>query len=466
MPTPFLRTPAGFAVLAVLAAGCASVPRDAGFSDVEARVADRAGLAVLDRPDQALLATRAGALLADGLAADEAVQLALLANPGLQAEFASLGIARADLLQAGLPSNPVVDGHIGFALEDDHAPDLGFGLSLDVLDFLYRPLRRAVAASAMDAEQLRVAGAALTLAGRVRVAYFDLQAAAAQAGLRRQVAQAADVSLTVATRLREAGNIREVDLHAEQLAREQAMMALAAAESDRLIRRERLQALLGVDHEDWRVDDRLPDPDPLPADSLAFPDAVLASSLALATGRQEIETLGRQLRATNATALVPALSVGAEAVREGEWETGPAVALPVPVFDRGQARKAMAVAQLRRRQARYLEQAAQVRAEARIAREALRLAHEQATRYRPIILPLASQVTAQTQQLYNAMQVGVFQLLDARRQEIEAGAAYLDALHAYHLARTRYDLLLQGGALEATPASPAAVPVPSSTPIH
>jgi outer membrane protein, heavy metal efflux system len=466
MPIPFHRTPAAFAVLVVLAAGCASVPRDAGFSEVEAHVADRADLAVLDRPDEVLLAERAAALLVDGLAVDEAVQLALLANPGLQAEFASLGIARADLLQAGLPSNPVVDSHIGYALENDHAPDLVFGLSLNVLDFLYLPLRRAVAASALDAEQLRVAGAALTLAGRVRVAYHDLQAAEAHAGLRRQVALAADASLDVATRLREAGNIREVDLHAEQLAREQARLDLHAAESDRLIRREQLQTLLGIDRDEWTVDDRLPDPEPLPADSVAFTDVVLAASLSLAAGRQEIETLGRELRATNASVLVPALSVGAEAEREGEWEAGPAVALPVPVFDRGQARKAKAIAQLHRRQARYLDQAAQVRAEASIARETLRLAHDRTTRYRTIILPLASQVTAETQQLYNAMQVGVFQLLDARRREIEAGAAYLDALYAYHLARTRFDLLLQGVALEAASATPAAVPVPSSTPIH
>ncbi|MDZ4701980.1 MAG: TolC family protein [Rhodothermales bacterium] len=467
MPIPFLHTPAGFVALVVLAAGCASVPRDAGFSSVEAQVADRAGLAVIDRPEEALLAERTVALLADGLVADEAVQLALLASPGLQAEFASLGIARADLLQAGLLSNPVVEAHIGYPLEDDHAPDLGFGLSMDVLDLLYRPLRRAVAASALDAEQLRVAGAALALASRVRVAYYDLQAAEAHAVLRRQVALASDAALEVAVRLREAGNIREVDLHAEQLAREQALTALDAAESGRLIRRERLQVLLGVDPEEWSVDDRLPDPDPLPTDSAAFTEAVLTASLTLAAGRQEIETLGRQLRATNASALVPALSVGAEAVREGGWEAGPVVALPVPVFDRGQARKAMAAAHLRRRQARYLEQAAQVRAEARIAREALRLAHETASRYREIILPIAGQVTAETQQLYNAMQVGVFQLLDARRQEIEAGTAYLDALHAYHLASTRYNLLLQGGASEAgASTSPSTVPVLPVTRIH
>ena len=45
-------------------------------------------------------------LLAKPLTVDAAVQIALLNNPGLQATLEELGIAQADLVQAGLLSNP------------------------------------------------------------------------------------------------------------------------------------------------------------------------------------------------------------------------------------------------------------------------------------------------------------------------------------------------------------------------
>jgi cobalt-zinc-cadmium efflux system outer membrane protein len=57
------------------------------------------------------------------------------------------------------------------------------------------------------------------------------------------------------------------------------------------------------------------------------------------------------------------------------------------------------------------------------------------------------------------MQVGPFQLLLARQQQIESGAAYIGALRSYWLARTRLDQILQGR----LPSSEAAT-VESSSP--
>ena len=59
-------------------------------------------------------------------------------------------------------------------------------------------------------------------------------------------------------------------------------------------------------------------------------------------------------------------------------------------------------------------------------------------------MPLSSQISLETQEQYNAMQVGVFQLLVARQQEIQAGRQYIDALLAYWLSRSDYEALLQG----------------------
>jgi cobalt-zinc-cadmium efflux system outer membrane protein len=60
------------------------------------------------------------------------------------------------------------------------------------------------------------------------------------------------------------------------------------------------------------------------------------------------------------------------------------------------------------------------------------------------VLPLRERIVRETQLHYNAMQVGVFELLRAREQQIQAAIAYVDALLDYWLARTDLDQLMSG----------------------
>ena len=60
------------------------------------------------------------------------------------------------------------------------------------------------------------------------------------------------------------------------------------------------------------------------------------------------------------------------------------------------------------------------------------------------MLPLRERIVRETQLHYNAMQVGVFELLRAREQQIQAAIAYVDALLDYWLARTDLEQLMSG----------------------
>src|SRR4051812_31461386 len=113
------RTPLmlGISVALLAAGGCATVPKDSGFGDVKRDVEGRTGVKVRwDRgsaPDHEVTeAVRA--MLADGLTADEAVQVALLNNRRLQATYEGLGVAQAEVVQAGLLHNPVFDADAKF----------------------------------------------------------------------------------------------------------------------------------------------------------------------------------------------------------------------------------------------------------------------------------------------------------------------------------------------------------------
>src|SRR4051812_29027480 len=71
-------------------------------------------------------------LLRATLTADRAVQIALLNNRNLQATFEEIGVAKADLLEAGLLKNPSFDASVRF-------PDGGGGTNNEfaiAVDFL------------------------------------------------------------------------------------------------------------------------------------------------------------------------------------------------------------------------------------------------------------------------------------------------------------------------------------------
>src|SRR4051812_29833172 len=95
-----------------LLGGCATGPEAAGFADVKTVALSRTGHAIQwdqGAADEHAVEESVRALLQRELTADQAVQIALINNRNLQATYEELGIAQAELVQAGLLRNPVFD---------------------------------------------------------------------------------------------------------------------------------------------------------------------------------------------------------------------------------------------------------------------------------------------------------------------------------------------------------------------
>lgn len=73
-----------------------------------------------------------------------------------------------------------------------------------------------------------------------------------------------------------------------------------------------------------------------------------------------------------------------------------------------------------------------------------------------MLLPLRQQIVDETQLQYNAMNAGVFQLLQAKRDQIEAARAYVELLREYWTLKTQMDQLLAGRLPAGGPALAAA----------
>lgn len=468
-----MRYPFTLSIMAVLATsvvGCANVPRDAGFADVRDRVIDRVKMDVQwnqGSDADAAVAKRVHAMLQTELSAEQAVQIALLNNRRLQATYEDLMVAQADLVLAGLLRNPVFDAEIRFPASGSGGTGLEMALVQDFIDIFYIPLRKRMAGAEFDAAKSRVTGAVLDLAGEVRLAFYDVQSAQQMLEMRRQIVTATEASYDIARRLREAGNIRELNVATERVLYEESRLQVRAAEAAVVQSRERLNRLMGLwgEQTTWTAAARLPD---LPADDATIADVekrAVEKSLDLELARAHFVSAGASLDAAAPMGLLPEAEIGVSAEREpdGEWAVGPAFSLPIPLFDQGQPAVAAANAKLRRARQQLHATAVEVRSHARAARDAVVAAREQADYYRKVVLPLRQKVVDETQLQYNAMQVSPLQLLQARQQQIDAGTTYIRLLRSYWRARASLDLILSGRLPTSEPGSLEALESNSSS---
>jgi outer membrane protein, heavy metal efflux system len=425
--------------------GCASVNLSAGFPEVGGAVEERSATRIVWNQGTELdqeAAEQVWSLLRRKLTADDAVQIAMLNNRDLQAIYTDLGLAQADLVQAGLFKNPVLDAAIFFPISGVR-PDFQLSVIVSLLDALYVPLRKRVATALFEEAKLRVTGAVLDFTAQVRRAFYVHQANEQMVELRRTIVEALTASLDVSRRLHEAGNISDLDLVRDRVQMEASKVMLRSAESDVLQSREQLNTLLGAWGEDtaWEIDGRMPDipAEPLPVNGVER--VALARSIDLSHARQRIVVAGQQLGYSRASALVPDVDLGAGAEREGgeAWKVGPVITIPLPLFDQGQARIARAATELRRAQQEYYALGVRIRSTARAVQDRIASARDRALYYRDILLPLRERIVNEGQLHYNAMQIGILQLLRDREQQIETGVAYVEVLRDYWLARA--DLL-------------------------
>ncbi len=428
--------------------GCASVDLSAGFPEVSAAVEERYATKIVWNRGTGLdkeATEKLRSLLQRKLTADDAVQIAMLNNRDLQAIYTELGVAQADLVQAGLFRNPVLDAAVLFPLSGVR-PDLQFSVVIGFLDALYVPLRKRVAAAQFEEAKLRVTGAVLDFAVQVRTAFYRHQANEQMLELRHSIVQALTASLEVSRRLHEAGNITDLDLARDRALMEASKLALRSSEVAARQSREQLNSLMGAWGEDtkWEIDGRLPEIPSPPLQVNGIEQTALARSIDLSNARQRIAAAGQQLGYDRATALVPALNLGPGAEREEGWKVGPVLSVPLPLFDHGQGRIGRAVAELRRAQQEYYALAVRIRSTARAVQDRMLGAQDRALYYRDILLPLRERIVNEAQLQYNAMQMGIVQLLREREQQIETGVAYVEALREYWLARADLEQISSG----------------------
>jgi cobalt-zinc-cadmium efflux system outer membrane protein len=120
------------------------------------------------------------------------------------------------------------------------------------------------------------------------------------------------------------------------------------------------------------------------------------------------------------------------------------VEVEVPLFYQGQGQIARAKADMRRQQKLYAATAIRIRASIRGTLTRLIATRDQALYFKTVLLPIRERIVNETQLQFNAMNVGIFQLLQAKRDQVEAARSYVEALRQYWLARAELNQLMAG----------------------
>lgn len=420
----------------LLLLGCASVPQDRGWSRVGDLSAER-GQVLPGHPGTGC-DSGVDERLAVPLALPDAVAIALRCNPRIDASYARLGLASADVLKAGRLGNPLFSASYGFAGGAGAVDRFGFGVTADVIDLLQMPARTGLARAGLDRAQQETANEVLAVAAEVRRAWFVYVAARQSAQLQAAIAGAADASADYADSLFKAGNLSELELSLRQADAAASRLQDLHAQSQLALARQSLQRAMGLDgSRPWETPVTLP----LPVNEEDAVDGLRALAetrrLDLAAATARVNAASDELALVRGSRWLDAGSVGASHERgtDGITSTGPELSLTLPLFNQGQGRVMEVQARLESAQADVNALRLDVALQIAHARSRLDAARSELTLLRTQLLPARARVTEQTRRQLNYMLAGSFELLLARQQQYEAFQRYDDALRDYWLAR-------------------------------
>lgn len=450
------------ALVAVLAvtAGCASSSIN---GDVR-RVRDLSRMDRLPRVAGAdvdpVAAADARRLLSKPLDADTAVRVALLNNRELRAALREMGIARGRLIQAGLLPNPVVEAEL---LPERNTP-LELRVEYDLTGALLAPSRASAEEPELEAARYRAAGAVLELGYKVRVAFYALQSAEQRLAISQKVLDGYAAARDTARALLQAGNVPELEAVTQEADYERARIRVAELELEAATQRERVQRLLGTHGTDasWKVRGELPAAPKEPSIPRDLETRALRASLGLAETRHRLEGLSRRAGFSRTSGWLPDVSVDVHALvgetdedagapRERDVRFGAGVSIGLPLFDRHQGTTLSLESEFDAEMERFYGMAIDVRSAAREARARVASAHARARQYEDVIVPAEKRVTEHTLLQYNAMQLGIFELLAARRAELDGRLAEVETRREYWSAVAELEALLAGKRVDAAP---------------
>lgn len=432
----------------ILLSGCATFSKDGGLDSVKEtsqRYIKQDIAWPKSQDEQSVISQRLAELRIQKLDVESAVQIALLNNKGLQASLYELGIAEADVVQAGRLPNPkfsMLWARNGGEYKIEQA------LTFNIFSLITMPKIKEIERQRFELTKQQTAYEVVRLAYETRQAYFNALAAAEQAKYSGQVKASAEASAELARRMVKAGNFNKLEQAREQSFYADAALDFASAKNRQNASYEALARLLGLSINDFTLEDRLPDLPKSIEELQAVEKNAFEQRLDLITVRKENDVLAKQLGLTRTTRFINVLEIGPARVLEGrrgdDYKNGVDISFEIPLFDWGTARVARAESIYMQSVNRAAQVATNAQSEIRSAYYSYRTTYDIAKHYRDEIVPLRKKILDENQLRYNGMLVGPFELLAEARAQVSSVKNYIDALREFWVAESTLQMSLIG----------------------
>lgn len=379
-----------------------------------------------------------GVSLDDGVSEDEAIAIALWNNPALQAELAALGLARADVIEAGQLRNPNLTLIFPFSVRVLEA------VALWPFDVLWqRPHRVAAAKLELNRTEETLAAMALDLVRDVRLAYADSLLAEYRSRIATQVARERDEIAVIVNAQFRAGEISELETNASRLDASLAAEQAGRFVNDVSLARIRLNSLLGFGNNAQSF--------PLTPVSLAATSSVSPVLVANAPAADPVNELIKQ--AFEARPELKAAELAIEAAgKRAKWERskilvvsaiakeygkgvngyeqGPGLMIDLPIFNRNGGAISRAEADIERTAKQLVAARHRIAQEVQQAYAQLEQERQSLERWRSTVQPQIHEELRRAERAYAAGDVAYLLVLqtaqrqtDAQLREVELQAA-------------------------------------------
>lgn len=427
LPTLLLLTS-----LVFIASACVRVPQ-ADDKRVAALVQKRIDKHVCWHKDDEIL-SYINFLLEEDLDCNAAVQIALLNNPRIQAGFEEIGVAQADVVQAGLFRNPILAGFVRFPVSNNSATNTEISVTQSFIELFLIPLRKKVAQRDFEKAQAHVAHLVLEIAFDVQECFHMLQAELEKRQFLEQLVEVQQLKATIHERQYQAGNSNILALQASKHEHLEAKLELSNSQNTIAELRQRLTLLLGMrlTQGQWHIVKKLPEIPRTECKREVLEKRAFSQRLDLAKARLELKRLFEMGETKRWWAYTnPEVGVSYEKDSEGLVGLGPSLSMALPFFDHGQADRARLVACLKQSQHDLIAKELEVAKEVRVGFETLMNNRTRVELIQNELVPLQEQMVATSQTYYNVMGIGVYQLLGARQQLLRANITLYTALQEY-----------------------------------
>ncbi len=413
-----------FLIALLFVAACFGDDRSGLSRAIEQRTGH--GLNPQGKPDpKAAPSLPPGVSLAGPISEDDAAAVALWNNTALQAELAQIGLARADLLEAGLLRNP----NLSLLLPVGAKPfELLLGLPVDAL--WQRPRRVAAARANFDAVAEALAENGLNLARDARIAHIDLALAVERLAVAKEREQLLAKIGELTEKRRKAGDASGLEVTLAQT--EARAAADQAARFSRAVEttRERLRSVLGLRNDATPLAAAAAGTTPGAAPEWKeLVEAALSSRPELRAAELRVDAAARHARLEHSQILALTVQLSSKEIGERGTLSGPGLGVELPLFHRRQGAISRAEAEVERAAWQYLALRDSIEHQVRRARLALVEASERLERIRAELLPAARQTIRLAEKAYAAGEISYLAVLESsrrimefRREEQEAAA--------------------------------------------